>query len=276
MDVFAAINARYKSLSPSERRVAAFVQQHPEEVATLSLQALAMRCGTSDATVLRFSRSIGFSGYHDFKSALIPALLERGSRVRQELAGDDPVGTFVQTLARDALQTLRAVDLELLDHVAGAIVGADRRLLIGLAGSAGVARIFGASLLSIGLPAAWLSDRVEIERFCDLTGTGDVVIGISHSGDTPEVCHALVRCQERGATTVAMTNFSPSPVEEGADHVILTSVPESLMGSYSCYPRIMELLVLEVLLSKVTDQLRAGDDSSRPVGNPGRRPAALP
>lgn len=263
MDVFGAINARYKSLSPSERRVAAFVQQHPEEVATLSLQALAMRCGTSDATVLRFSRSIGFSGYHDFKSALIPALLERGSPVRRELAGDDPVGSFVQTLARDALQTLRAVDWGQLDLIADDIVTARQRLLVGLAGSAGVARIFGASLLSIGLPTVWLSDRVEIERFCDLTREGDVVIGISHSGDTAEVCHALVRCREQGATTVAMTNFSPSPIEQGADHLILTSVPESLMGSYSCYPRIMELLVLEVLLTKVTDKLRAKDDGRK-------------
>ncbi len=255
MELFAAINARYRSLSPSERRVASYVQSHPEEIVLMSLQALAARCDTSDATVLRFCRSIGFSGYQDFKSALIPQLLGRGKAIRQELQGEDPVRGLITALSRDASQTLRSVGMQRLDLIADAVLAAGHRLLVGLAGSAGVARIFASSLLSIGLPAVTLSDRVEIERFADLVGRGDLVMGISHSGETQEVVGALARSRRRGATTVAMTNFSPSGIEKVADHVLLTSVPESLLGSYSCYPRIMELLVLEVLLARVAERL---------------------
>ena len=56
------INNRYNSLRKSERRVAEFVQKHMDEVVLLSLQGLAKKCGTSDATVLRFCRSLGYAG----------------------------------------------------------------------------------------------------------------------------------------------------------------------------------------------------------------------
>ncbi|MCH8288445.1 MAG: transcriptional regulator, partial [Candidatus Marinimicrobia bacterium] len=45
------INNRYNSLRNSEKRVADYTQNHMDEVVILSLQGLAKRCETSDATV---------------------------------------------------------------------------------------------------------------------------------------------------------------------------------------------------------------------------------
>ena len=68
-DTLTLISIGYDSLSKSERRVGDYVRWHPDKAVISSLQALAESCSVSDATVLRFCRSLGFSGYVDFKAA---------------------------------------------------------------------------------------------------------------------------------------------------------------------------------------------------------------
>lgn len=256
MEVLGRINNRFASLSKSERLVAEFVQAYPDEIVSLSLQALAERCEVSDATVLRFCRSLGYSGFQDLKSTFIPELLKRGVSPHPEMRGDDSAGSYLSVLWEDANRTVRQISSQSLNTIAASLVSSRRTILIGLAGSAGVARIFGDSLSSTGLISIHLSDRVEIERMCESVGSKDVVFGISHSGETPEVCMGLERSRARGAVTVGMTNNAPSSLERTAEHVLLTSVAESLLGSYSCHPRVIELVILEMLVTRVAEHLR--------------------
>lgn len=262
-EVLTLINSRFASMSTSEKRVAQYIQSNPDGIAMLSLQALAENCGTSDATVLRFCRSLGYSGFQDMKSTLIPELLRRGVNPTPELTDADPSAAYSARLAEDTRRTLSLLSQETMNVVAAALVGSSRNLIVGLAGSGGVGRIFADTLASAGVPAIAISDRVEIERACDTIKPGQVVIGISHSGETPEVVAALDRSRDRKAVTVAMTNYSPSSVEKAAAHVFLTSVAEGLLGSYSCHPRVLELVVLEMLMSSIAGKLAADEPSRR-------------
>lgn len=68
------INKRFNHLSKSEKTVAEFVQKHIDEVVVLTTQGIAERCKTSDATVIRFCRSLGYQTFNEFKTALVPEL----------------------------------------------------------------------------------------------------------------------------------------------------------------------------------------------------------
>jgi DNA-binding MurR/RpiR family transcriptional regulator len=76
---------------------------------------------------------------------------------------------------------------------------------------------------------------------------GDVAIGISHSGSTKDVVDALTAARKAGATTIAITNFSPSPITKVADIVLLTAAPESAFGGEVLTSRIAQLCVVDVL-----------------------------
>lgn len=253
------ISLRQASLSQSERSVADYVLRNPSDVALLSLQALAQRCQTSDSTVLRFCRSLGYSGYQDFKSALIPHLLRQGATVHQEFEKTDTLQQlatkYVANLSQDLTRTLERCDSDTFDNVVRRIASANLVVVIGLAGSAGVGRIFQNSLASIGKKAMVLSDRVEIERTVAITEPGDVVVGISHSGETHEVCLGLERARLRGAYTIGITNSSPSQLDSVSDALLLTVVPENLLGSYSGQPRIVQLALLELIVHLVATRL---------------------
>lgn len=105
-NVLLAIQERMADLSGAERHVATFVLAHPERVLTMSTKALATAAGASPATVVRFSRRLGATGFADLKLQLSaehhtdPALLE-------EITPDEDLEMMKDKLTLRVRQTLQ-------------------------------------------------------------------------------------------------------------------------------------------------------------------------
>jgi DNA-binding MurR/RpiR family transcriptional regulator len=86
-----------------------------------------------------------------------------------------------------------------------------------------------------------------------------VALGISHSGTTRETIEALATARDRGATTVALTNFPLARVVQTADHVLTTAARETSMRSGATASRIAALTVVDCLYIAVArrDVVRA-------------------
>src|SRR5215813_3334038 len=89
------VAARLDELSPTERRVASFLAEHPEEAAFVSAADVAAQLGTSDATVVRAVQSLGYSGLPELKRELVKALMSRATPALRlgrsmEQIGDSP------------------------------------------------------------------------------------------------------------------------------------------------------------------------------------------
>src|SRR5229473_3260484 len=54
-----------------ELRVAAFISEHAEDVAFLSVNDLARQLETSDATIVRTAQALGYTGFPDLRRELI-------------------------------------------------------------------------------------------------------------------------------------------------------------------------------------------------------------
>ncbi|MBQ1914983.1 MAG: SIS domain-containing protein, partial [Selenomonadaceae bacterium] len=72
--------------------------------------------------------------------------------------------------------------------------------------------------------------------------TGDVFIGISTSGKSPNLVNALAACKEKGITSVAIVGANPCPMDEYdyVIHVPSTVTPriqecQTLIGHILCY-----------------------------------------
>ena len=59
-----------KSLSSNELNILKFVYEHTEEILDMSIQSLASQTAYSSATILRFCKKLGYSGFAEFKYAL--------------------------------------------------------------------------------------------------------------------------------------------------------------------------------------------------------------
>jgi len=258
------VEKHYGRLSKTEKRVADYVRLHPDKMIVSSLQAVSEKCSASDASVLRFCRSLGFSGYQDFKASLVPELLKRGVSIYQEIDYDNDFTSarekFIENLTNDICKTLTQYSEKIIATVASKLIQAKNIVIAGLAGSAGVARIFNDCLLGLRIYSSYLSDRVEIERVVSQLEKNDLIFGISHSGETQEVVYAIKRGKENQVFTIGMTNFASSSIAKLSDLVLMTTVPENLLGSYSCQPRISQLALLEFITFEISAKLKKGGE----------------
>ncbi len=77
----------------------------------------------------------------------------------------------------------------------------------------------------IPLMTAWANDssydRIFVEQLRNLLQEGDLVIGISGSGNSPNVLNALEYAGERGARTVGLTGFDGGKLKPLVDECIV-------------------------------------------------------
>lgn len=68
------VYAELDTMTKTERQAAEYFLAHPDEFAFLTLDKLALKVGTSTASVIRFCRRLGFFGYKDFQETLRESL----------------------------------------------------------------------------------------------------------------------------------------------------------------------------------------------------------
>ena len=84
-NVFETISSRYYDLTGAEKKTADYVLANKEQCRSLSIAALASRSGVAEATVSRFCRRLGYSGYNAFKLAIAGAAAPQEEEPQQTI-----------------------------------------------------------------------------------------------------------------------------------------------------------------------------------------------
>ncbi|MDG4795948.1 MurR/RpiR family transcriptional regulator [Micromonospora sp. WMMD1082] len=259
------ISGLLPSLSPAEQRVARLVVADPADAARRTITDLATAAETSEATVIRFCRSVGMDGYPQLRIRLAAEAARRVEPPDARVVGGDipPGADLAQIIATIAFNDARAVeetaeqlDPAVCERVVDAIVGAGRIDIYGAGASGFVASDFQQKLHRIGRTAFYFPDVHTALTSAALLGRGDVAIGISHTGTTSDVVEVLEQARVRGATTVVLTNFPRSPVTEVADHVLTTAARETTYRSGATASRLAQLTVVDCLFVGVAARNR--------------------
>jgi len=88
VDFSQLISDHFEQLTKSEKRIANYLRRNQEECAFLSAAELADRLGLSEATMVRFARTLGFNSYPAMRTVLQDAFRSRvthSARLRSRL-----------------------------------------------------------------------------------------------------------------------------------------------------------------------------------------------
>ncbi|MBQ1071673.1 MurR/RpiR family transcriptional regulator [Micromonospora sp. C31] len=260
------ISGLLPSLSPAEQRVARLVVADPAAAARRTITDLATAAETSEATVIRFCRSVGMDGYPQLRIRLAAEAARRVEPPDARVVGGDipPGADLAQIIATIAFNDARAVeetaeqlDPAICEQVVDAIAGAGRIDVYGAGASGFVASDFQQKLHRIGRTAFYFPDVHTALTSAALLGRGDVAVGISHTGTTSDVIEVLEQARARGAATVALTNFPRSPITEVADFVLTTAARETTYRSGAMASRLAQLTVVDCLFVGVAARNRS-------------------
>lgn len=153
-----------------------------------------------------------------------------------------------------------AVDLGDLGTIDDELLRSVRRIVVVACGTAYHAGLVGRYAIE-----EWARVPVEVEVASEyryrnpIVGDGDLVIGISQSGETADTLAALKSARERGATVLAVTNMMGSQITRDSDGVLYTraGLEISVAATKTFLAQVVAMYLLALRLAELRGTLPA-------------------
>jgi len=279
---------RSTMMSPAERRVARFFQAHREEVMISSAASLAEKAKTSDATVLRTSKALGFAGLDELRRALAAELrrdltpTERLTRTLGEI-GDDPSAALAATVdihvkALDRLA--RDISPDEFGSAVARIAKAKRVLVFGIGPSSALAHYLAMQLARFGLDSGSLGATGLL--FADdmrRLRPGDLVIILAYGRVYRELAALLDESHRLGLATILLTDTLAATLRRQVDQVLPVARGRSdMLSMHTATLGLIEALLVGVAAARPRETLESlaalNEARARLAGEPVDLPAS--
>ncbi|MDH4124373.1 MAG: MurR/RpiR family transcriptional regulator [Gammaproteobacteria bacterium] len=248
------------SLSRAEQRVARWVLSHPRQAASGTLAELAMACGTSQPTVIRFCRRIGVTGFREFTRRLTEALSQPVSNIHRDVNANDTASDATSKVLDASIRTLIDIRAQLssmpFDAAVEAMRDARQIAFVGLGASGHVASDACQKFFRLGLPCTALVDTPTILQYAAITTARSVLIIASQTGGAVELSRAAGVARNNGAVVIALTD--PDSTLAAAVDILFACRAQPDANVYTpMSSRLAHLALLDAL--QVSLAIRLGD-----------------
>ena len=236
-DLIRVIHDRYEEMSKSYQTIALYLTQNPNDVAVLSVNSIAERCGIHASNFVRYAQSLGFSGFKELQavfqrrlSTAAPGFDARIKALESELganAGGD-LGLLRDLVVRDvtSLQDLlNDISADQLGRAAALMEQADTIYLIGQLRSIPVVELLRYVLTMLGKRTVLLDPGGGLAtHMAKVMRKDDLLLAVSFRFYATEVVNVVEQAAERDIPIVAITDSTLSPLAKSAQ--VLFAVPE--------------------------------------------------
>ena len=276
-DLLGHIRNSLSAFHATELAIANCILQDPVQVSRMNISKLAEHSDTSVASVVRFSKTVGYKGFPEFRMALVGEVSRMGqvgidiSELDSGITVDDSPAEIIRKIsAADALAiqaTAQRLDVASFSAVVDAWEKAKAIGIFGVASGGFVAMDLQLKLNRQGKNAFAWRDIHNALTSLSLLGPGDSLVAISHSGTTVDIVDVMQEFKNRGVTIILITNALRSPATAIADIVLFTSARETTFRSGATASRIAQLTVVDCLCVALAQRnwsgTRAALDQSR-------------
>lgn len=276
-DLLGHIRNSLTAFHATELAIANCILQDPVHVSRMNISKLAEHSDTSVASVVRFSKTVGYKGFPEFRMALVGEVSRMGqigidtSELDSGITVEDSPAEIIRKIAAaDALAiqaTAQRLDVASFSAAVDAWEKAKTIGLFGVASGGFVAMDLQLKLNRQGKNAIAWRDSHNALTSLSLLGPGDALVAISHSGTTVDTVDVMQEFKDRGVTVILITNALRSPATAVADIVLFTSARETTFRSGATASRIAQLTVVDCLCVALAQRnwsgTRAALDQSR-------------
>lgn len=251
MSLESRIKDIYASFTVSEKMIADYFLAHQEEVEQSSAKELALKCGASAATIVRFSRTLGYSGFPALKMDLMVSGKRSFEDLTQELSESESVRNVVATTYSHRLNTLEKtkdlIDENQIQDFVERIYSASAVYLCGIGGSGLVCEDIYQKFTRIGIRTFYSPDN-HVNMTC-LSGIrkDDVLLAISYSGETKTVIESVAVAKKKGAYVACISRLGKTELSRASDCVFCIPVHENTVRAGAIASRDSSLFVSDVI-----------------------------
>jgi len=246
------LRSNIEPLSKKLRVVAEYISENANEVQYQTITDLARNTATSEATVVRLCRDMGYKGYSDFRMALAVELSQTQARKPQDVEGDI-CEVSAQNASAGLLDTAQLIDRKALSRICDLVHNASFISCVGVGASSIVGRYLAFRLIRIGKKVTMYEDTHLAAMNAVRSQPGDLWFALSSSGSTREVIHAATQAYTRNIPVVALTNISHSPLSAICSEMLVAARPEGPLTGGAFASKVGALLLVDVLVNTLLE-----------------------
>jgi DNA-binding MurR/RpiR family transcriptional regulator len=229
----ARIVARYETLSPRLKQVAAYALEHPNDIGLETLAVIARRCKVQPSTIVRFAKTFGYEGASDMQRLFRDELLSLApspsyaERIRQF---NERAGSVAAQSPSDLLHEFVQGNIAALQHLGETTRQSELERGVKLIAEAGAVYLVGlrrsfpvAAYLAYALRHAdkktYLVDGLAgmIAEQSSMMGPGDLLIATSFRPYAQPTADIVNEAIDRKARVIAISDSRLSPIARRAD-----------------------------------------------------------
>jgi DNA-binding MurR/RpiR family transcriptional regulator len=247
------IESSLPQLSDAERRIGEYIIERPDAVPHMTTKELSEKSGVSEASIIRFCKSIGIGSFKSFKLALLKDVtltdtnLTDFSVLQQK---DSPYDLFHKIIHvnKSAIESCaESMDRKELVKAVEALKEAGKLVFFGVGGSSTAAVDAQYKFTKLGYHSITSLDFHYMLSLIPHLTENDVFVAISTSGKTKDVLELARFAKKRGAKVIAITNINKSPLYKEADIRLCTPNVEQDFRIGSISSRMTQLTVIDAL-----------------------------
>lgn len=270
MPAIRQILTKVNSLNGAQKRLGHYLQNDSSALLLSNVSDLAQAVGVSNATVVRFAKSLGYKGFPEFRREIQQEMrrkLRAADRMEETFAElDNGENIFAKLIKRDIQlleETLQAASFPDFQKAVEIIWRARKVFLIGLNASMALAYLLHFRLVRVKKETHWIfltGGTSLLEQLAFMDGA-DVLIAIDFLQVPREVQTALQHAKKLGASILGITDFPTSPIARAADVCLyakrgLHTTVNSLTPAFS----LVNALAIAVSWAKKGDSIKALTD----------------
>lgn len=269
MDVLSVLRRNWVYLSRKRRKIADRILAAPETACFLSLRDLAEQAGTTEVTVVRFVKDLGFKSFMDFKKELqsqVREWLTPNERVQAAISAVSNTPKTYQMLLDQELQnlngTFEALQYEEIQRAASLLRGAERIYIVGHEVTEAVALLMEHRVRQLGFLAERLNitNLHAVSRSTALSHERDLFVLISMPSYCVETAALSRFLAERGRRFIAITDSPESPIVSGAQVALTCASGDTVFYNSIISAIVMVNVVCSLLAIDVRDSFERYKD----------------
>ena len=255
------IKQQLSTLSAAEKQIGEYIIQNSDMIPNMTTKELSNKTGVSEASIVRFCKSIGMGSFKSFKLALVRDLTIAEMNITDVTnlqKNDSPYDLFQKVIQVNKFAIDSCTDSmskKELDAAVKTIKSAKKIVFFGVGGSSIAAVDAHYKFTRLGYHSITSLDFHYLLTVIPYLEKGDVFIAISTSGMTKDVLELAQFAQKKGATVIAITNLDKSTLHKMADINLCTPNVEQDFRIGSIPSRMTQLTIIDTLYISVFNQI---------------------
>lgn len=245
-------------LTKKEKLIAEFMLDNFAEACFITSTEIAKRLHVSDSSVIRFTRTLGYTGFMDFQRSIRKTYTERINSVSDnittpserlklsigKLGQSDIMESYFSNVLQNLKSCINQNDTLAFERAAGLIAGSKRKFIVTSRANSCIGDMM-LLLFKHLLPDVYETSHPAlnvIDHLCDIT-ENDCIIAVSFPRYSEMDLLAAQMAYDAGAKIILITDKASSPLAQYATQLLTVSVDSNtFFNSYVGVLFTMELL----------------------------------